>query len=186
MKRILCLLMLFCAVHAFGQKTKEDRKEEQDEKKAAGKDRVDYTVFRRQILSLTEFSDQRRRVAELRAQGKGIIKIYAVVDSLNDYDDGKFLKGYIQLIKGDEVANVYELSFDRGLKRIVLVKPTNEKLDLGDDEEKAERKAKPTTAKPVKKKKTTEDDEEEEETAEEDEEEPEPKPARKKQKDDDD
>lgn len=126
-------------------------------------------------------------MAEWRAQGKGIIRIFAVVDSLNDVEDGKFLKGYIQLIKGDEVANVYELTFDRGLKRITLVKPTTEKLDLGDDEDKAERKTKPATAKPVKKKKTGDDDEEEEEEAgEEDDDEPQPKPARKKQKNDDD
>lgn len=186
MKRILLLIMMFCTVHAFGQKTKEDRKEEQEEKKAVGKDKVDYTVFRRQILSLTEFSNQRRKVAEMRAQGKGIIRIFAVVDSLNDIEDGKFLKGYIQLIKGDEVANVYELTFDRGLKRITLVKPTGEKLDLGDDEEKTVRKTKPTTSKPVKKKKTGDDDEEDEEEAgEEDEDEPQPRPARGKKTDDD-
>jgi hypothetical protein len=186
MKRILCLLMMFCAVNAFGQKTKEDKKEEQEEKKLAGKDRVDIAVFRRQILSMPEFSEQRRRVAEWRAQGKGIIKIFAVVDSLNEYEDGKFMKGFIQLIKGDEVANVYELTFDRGLKRITLVKPTSEKLDLGDDEEKAERKPK-TTAKPVKKKKTGDDEDDEEEEADEDEdEEPQPKTTRKKRKDDDD
>jgi len=186
MKRILLLMLMLCTVHAFGQKTKEDRKEEQDEKKTANKDRVDISVFRRQILSLTEFSDQRRKVAEWRAQGKGAIKIFAVVDSLNDVEDGKFLKGYIQLIKGDEVANVYELTFDRGLKRITLVKPTSEKLDLGDDEEKAERKAKPVTAKPAKKKKTGDDDEEDEEEAGDDDDEPQPKPAHRKQKNDDD
>ena len=181
------MLMVLCATHTFAQRTKEDRKEEQDEKKAANKDRVDIAVFRRQILSIPEFSDQRRKVAEWRAQGKGIIKIFAVVDSLNDIEDGKFLKGYIQLIKGDEVANVYELTYDRGLKRITLVKPTNEKLDLGDDEEKAERKAKNATAKPAKKKKTDDEEEDEDEEAgDEDEDEPEAKPARKKPKEEDD
>ena len=181
------MLMMLCATHTFAQHTKEDRKEEQEEKKAANKDRVDIAVFRRQILSLREFSDQRRKVAEWRAQGKGIIKIFAVVDSLNDIEDGKFLKGYIQLIKGDEVANVYELTFDRALKRITLVKPTDEKLDLADDEEKAERKTKSATAKPVKKKKTDDDEEDDEEEAgDEDEDEPQPKPSRRKQKDDDD
>lgn len=183
MKKLVCLFIVLCSMHAAAQqRTKEDRKEEQDERRAAGKDRVDYAVFRRQILSITEFSDQRRKIAEWKAQGKGIAKIYAVVDSLNDNEDGKFLKGYIRLIMGGSVADVYELSFDRGLKRIVLVKPTGEQLEI---EEPAKPERKRNTASPVKKKKTGDEDDEDE-TGDDDDEEKDRKPARKNQNEDDD
>jgi hypothetical protein len=183
MKHILLLLaMALISFNTFAQaRDKEDRKEERDERKAANSDRVDIVVFRRQILTLPEFSDQRKKLAELKKQGHGIGKIYAVVDSLTDVEDGKFLKGYIELILGDNSANVYELTFDRKLKSIILVKPTGEQLEI-EKAEKPEPAARKTAhAKPVPKKKKSEDDEEDE-----DEDEDEEKPVKGKQKDDDD
>ena len=177
------VLMLNLTVNAFSQqRDKEDRKEAQEEKKAANKDRVDYTVFRRQILTLTEFSDQRRKLATMRNEGKGMGKIYAYVDSTNEQEDVRFLKGYIQLAMGDNSANVYEITYDRSLKRIILVKATGEQLEV----EKAETAEKKTPAKPgtkaKPKKKTGDEDEDEEEEEEKEEKE---KPVRGKQKDKD-
>ena len=182
-KIILMVLMLSLTVNAYSQqRDKEDRKEAQEEKKSANQDRVDYTVFRRQILTLTEFSDQRRKLATMRNEGKGMGKIYAYVDSTNEQEDVKFLKGYIQLAMGDNSANVYEITYDRSLKRIILVKATGEQLEV-EKAEPADKKAPVKTgAKAKPKKKTGDEDEDEEEEEEKEEKE---KPVRGKQKDKD-
>ncbi|MBE2290445.1 MAG: hypothetical protein IAE95_12880 [Chitinophagaceae bacterium] len=181
-KLLLATILMLCTLAGYGQqKDKDDRKEATEERKAANKDRVDYTVFRRQILTLTEFSDERRKLAQLKSDGKGIGKIYAVVDSTNEQPDDKFLKGYIQLLMGDNTANVYELTFDRNLKRIILVRPTGEQLEV---EKATPASRRPAAAKPplkTKPKKKTGDDDEEEEADEEEAEETE-KPVRGKKK----
>lgn len=177
MKILLSILAILCTLQGIAQqRTKEDRREEQDERKAAAKDRVDISVFRRQILTITEFSDQRRQIAEWKAQGKGVVKIYAVVDSLTEYEGGKVLKGYIQLVASGSEANVYELTFDRALKRIILVRPTGEQLEF-DEPEKPARK-------PAAKKKSG-NEEEDGEADEADDEEKDTRPARRKTKEDD-
>jgi len=182
----LATILMLSALAGYGQqKNKDDRKEATEERKSANKDRVDYTVFRRQILTLTEFSDERRKLAQLKSDGKGIGKIYAVVDSTNEQPDDKFLKGYIQLVMADNTANVYELTFDRNLKRIILVRPTGEQLEV---EKATPTTRKPTAAKPplkAKPKKKTGDEEEEEEAEEEENDETEkPVRGRKKEKED--
>lgn len=194
MKYILpVFFLLFSVVPAASiaqQRDDEERKEAQIEKKSANKDRVDNNVFRRQILTLPEFSDQRKKIAELRNQGKGIAKIYAVVDSLNENADEKFLIGYIQLSLGDNSVNVYEITYDRKLKNIILIKPTGETLEVEKEEKDEKATPKKTTSKPVpkkaapKKKKTDEEGDEEEDEEEKDEEEE--KPTKRKQKDEDD
>jgi len=183
---LLSTIFMLSSLAGYGQqKDKDDRKEATEERKAANKDRVDYTVFRRQILTLTEFSDERRKLAQLKNEGKGIGKIYAVVDSMNEQPDDKFLKGYIQLVMGDNSANVYELTFDRNLKRIILVRPTGEQLEVEKTTPASRRPAAvkpPLKAKP--KKKTGEEDEEEEAEEEENEETEKPVRGRKKEKED--
>jgi len=183
MRSILSILLLLVATApCFSQaRHKEERKEAQDEKKSATRDKVDYTLFRRQILTLTEFSDQRRKLAELKKEGKGMAKIFAVVDSLNENADGKFLTGYIQLVLGDNIVNVYELTFDRSVKRIILVKSTGEQLEV--EKEARSAPGKPATKAKPKKKKSEDDDEEDEEEEEKEEKE---KPVKGKQKDDED
>lgn len=157
----------------------EERKEEQQEKKANNRNKVDYTVFRRQILTLPEFDAEKKKLSELRKQTGGVPKIYAVVDSLNDADDSKQLIGYIVATLGDNTANVYEITFDRVQRKIVKVKPTGEQLEAErpDVVERRDKNAKP----PSKKKKTDDEDEDAE-----DEDEPEEKQERRKQKDEDD
>lgn len=155
----------------------EERKEAQEEKKAKNKNKVDYNVFRRQILALPEYAEQRSKLQEIRKASKGIPKINAVVDSTNDSDDTKLLTGYIVLSLGDNTANVYEVTYDRSLKKITIVKPTGETLDI-DREDATEQKNGKNVKKPAPKKKKGDEDEEESEEDEDEEE----KPARGKKK----
>ncbi len=183
MKQALTILLLLsCSFSSFAQsdrdERREDRKEVQDEKKAVNRNKVDYTVFRRQMLTLPEFAEQRAKLAELKKAGKGIAKIYAVVDSLNDAEENKLLMGYIQLTLGDNSANVYEVTFDRSVKKITLVKATGEALEIekADKEDARSTPSKPAVKKAPKKKKSEDDDDEEDEEDEQD------KPGRGKQK----
>ena len=166
---------------------KEDRKEAIDERKAKNKEKVDYNLFRRQMLSLKEFAEERKKIPELQKQSKGVVKIVAYVDSL-DADDGKnrSLVGYICEVVGDNATNVYEATYDRTTKKIINVKQTQEGAELEKeaaatksvkggsrktavkktddedadvDEKKAEKK--PTAKKAAPKKKTDDDDAEE-------------------------
>ena len=174
---ILLVLLSMCGTAAAQQdrdERREDRKEAQEEKKANNKNKVDYSVFRRQILTLPEYAEQRSKLQEIRKAGKGIPKIYAVVDSLNDTEDAKLLTGYIMLTLGDNTANVYEVTYDRAVKKIVQVKPTGETLDI-EKEEATEPTSKQNVKKPAPKKKTGDDEEEEEDEDEE-------KPTRGKKK----
>ena len=80
---ILAVILSMCGTVAAQQdkdERREDRKEAQEEKKANNKNKVDYSVFRRQILTLPEYAEQRGKLQEIRKAGKGIPKIYAVVD----------------------------------------------------------------------------------------------------------
>lgn len=183
----LAILLVITCVHAmpvWAQRDKEERREEQKEKKAATDKRVDYTVFRRQILTLPEFAEQRKKLSEIRKSTGNIPKIFAVVDSLNDTEDSKTLTGYITLILGDNTANVYEVTFDRVQRKIVKVKPTGETLEV-EKPETIERRDKNTkTAK--KKKGNDEDEDQDEPEADEDPEDKPEKPTKRKQKDEDD
>ncbi len=157
------------------QRDKEDRKEEQAERRAANSEKVDLTVFRRQILTLPEFAEERRKLIEIRKQTKAIPKIYAVADSMSEHPDPNMLMGYITLTLGDDAVNVYELTFDRKQKKIVKIKPTGDTLEiekpaLSDKQERSGKKA--TTPK----KKSDDDDEEEDDEQEE-------QPTRSKKKD---
>jgi hypothetical protein len=159
---ILALLMLL-GIPSFAQVSKEDR----EEKKAKAQTKVDYTVFRRQMLTLKEFSEQRRHAAELQRTTKGIVRAIVYVDSTNDADENKILIGYITMLIGNEPTNLYEVSFDRKLKNIVYVKPTGETVEVDEDKKPAKKPSAKTAKNP--------DDDDEEE-----------KPVKKRGKDDDD
>jgi len=168
----LCL----AAQTSLAQRDKEDRKEEQAERKAANSEKVDHTVFRRQILTLPEFAEERRKLIEIRKQTKAIPKIYAVTDSTSDNPDPNLLTGYITLTLGDDAVNVYELTFDRKQKKIIKVKPTGEKLEI-DKAEASEKQDRNGTKTATPKKKSDDDDEEEDDEQEEE------QPTRSKKKD---
>lgn len=182
---LLLLALQFTIMAQTGKKEpmdKEDRKEAIDERKAKNKDKVDNNLFRRQMLSLKEYADERKKIPELQKTNKGVVKVVAYVDTL-DGDDGKnkSLIGYICEIVGDNATNVYEATYDRAQKKIINVRMTQEGAELEkeaaaakgaskkavkktDDDDADEPKAakKTTTAKPAPKKKTDEDEDAEE------------------------
>lgn len=194
---VIALSFLVSAHAAQAQVDKEERKELSTERRSRAKDRVDWNLFRRQMLTLKEYSDERRK-------NKPPAKIVTIVDTNDDGGDTKprILNGYITLLSGDNTVNLYEVTYDRVQKAITSVKRTQEAAEMEKEEpttrttkptkEKPEAKEKPGTkppAKPVVKrkpvKKGTDEDDEEETEEEPDEEEKEEKPTRKKQKDDD-
>jgi hypothetical protein len=171
---IILFILLAFTTAAFAQTDKEDRKEQQEEKKNANKEKVDFGVFRRLIMSTKEFSDERRKIPALQKANKVPVKIIAVVDSMADSDSPTKLIGYIRQDIGDISTNVYEVVFDRTIKKIISVKPTGDANDEDKDETANEKKT-PGKHIGTKKKKDDEDEDDEDE-----------KPSKKKQKDDDD
>src|ERR1043165_876123 len=156
LKYLLCVGLLASSVSAIAQTDKEDR----EEKKAVAKQKVEYNVFRRQILTLPEFGDERRKVAELQKGTKTPIKVVAFVDSTTDADDAKTLIGFIRDNAGDNSTDVYEITYDRALKKIIAVRPTGETLEIDKDEKPVK---KGTAA--AKKQKADEGDDEEDQAA---------------------
>src|SRR5580698_6073544 len=122
MKHKLTLFLLFClslCTTSFAQKEKMDQDEKDDKREARStriKDKTDYSLFHRQMLSLKEYSDERRKIPNLQKANKMPVKVAAVVDTNADPgDDGKTLIGYITQDIGDNSSNVYEVTFDRTL-----------------------------------------------------------------------
>jgi len=175
---LLILLSLTFCIQSFGQKEKMDQDEKDDKREARStriKDKTDYALFHRQMLSLKEYSDERRKIPNLQKANKMTVKVSAVVDTTIDADDdagNKTLIGYIRQDIGDNSSNVYEVTFDRAQKKITGVKYTGENSDAEKDEK--TEPAKTTTKTAVKKKNKDDDDDDEEDD----------KPA-KKDKDDD-
>ncbi len=153
---IILAAALALATAANAQKDKTERREDRQERTAANQEKVDYTVFRRQILTLPEYSQQRRELAEMKKTVKGVPKVSAVVDSLAEPEDGKTLIGYIVASLGDNSVNTYEVVYDRRTKKIVQVRPTGEKLELDEDDRR------PGSRQPSARKKSGDDDDEEE------------------------
>lgn len=164
--RIFLLLLCSLFINAntlFAQVDKSDREERKSdlrekyqERTSKAKEKVDYNVFRRQILGLKEYADERKKIPALQKASKMSVKIVAYVDSLEG-DEGPTLTGYIQQNIGDNSINVYELTYDRAAKKIVSVKPTGETSEFEAEEKTTEPK------KTITKKKVKGDDDEEEE-----------------------
>jgi|GEM_PF-1110122 len=162
---LVCLLTLSSS--SFAQQKEKMTREEKDEKNQAREARInnknDYVIFRRQILALPEYLDERKKMPVLQKANKGVVKVTAVVDSLEDDDNSKALTGAIRQDIGDNTMNVYELTFDRKTKKIVGIKRTQEAMDA-DKEAAADKEEKTTTIKTkektvVKKKKDEDEDE---------------------------
>jgi hypothetical protein len=170
MKHKTTLFFLFCltlSITSFAQTEKMDQDDKREARSTRIRDKTDYNLFHRQMLSLKEYSDERRKIPNLQKANKMTVKVSAVVDTTIDAGD-KTLIGYIRQDIGDNSSNVYEVTFDRALKKIVNVKYTGE----GDEVEKEE-KAPP--AKTIHKKNKDDDDDDDPDDA---------KPS-KKDKDDD-
>ena len=161
--------LLTLSASSFAQQKEKMTREEKDEKNQARTARVsnknDYAVFHRQILALPEYLDERKKMPALQKTTKSVVKVTAVVDSLEDDDNSKALTGAIRQDIGDNTTNIYELTFDRKTKKIVGVKRTPEAIEADKEakEAAADKEEKTTTVKTkektvVKKKKDDDDD----------------------------
>jgi hypothetical protein len=179
MKNLISLILLtFICYPALAQADKSEKQERKteirernDERMAKSKEKVDYNLFRRQMLGLKEYAEERKKIPELQKALKTPARIVVYIDSLNDGEDNKMLTGYIREDAGDNSANVYEITYDRVQKKIIVVKPTGETIEL-EKEEGSERKTKT-----IRKKNADDDDD-----ADDDEK---PSKTKRKEKDDD-
>ena len=181
-KNILLLFLLALGITSYAQDTKSDKDERQQEirdneqeRKTVAKQRVDYNLFRRQILALKEYSDERKKIPALQKASKLPVKIVAYIDSVDDAGDeakNKTLTGYISENIGDNSTNIYEITYDRTLKKITTVKATGETSDVEQDET----TGKKATDKKASSKKTKDEDDDDAD---------EEKPTKKKDKDED-
>jgi len=110
--------------------------------KTKNKDKADFATFKKQMMGLQEYIDERKKIPKLQKQNKATVKVYVVVtkDSTADADDetqNNILNGFIRQDIGDNSFNVYEVEFDRVTKKITSVKATGEGLDPDTDVKKA-------------------------------------------------
>ena len=174
---ILFLLAFTITAHAQDDKTerKQDLRDNAAEKKLVSKQKVDYNLFRRQMLTLKEYGEERKKIPALQKASKMTVKIVAYVDSLDDAgDDAKTLIGYISENVGDNSTNIYEITYDRALKKITTIKPTGETSDIEQEDNADIKKTTPKKA-TTKKPKGDDDDDDADENP----------PAKKKSKDED-
>ncbi len=177
--KIVLLLLLSFNITSYAQTDKDDRKQDirdnAQERKTITKEKVDYNLFHRQIIALKEYADERKKIPALQKASKMPVKIVSTIDSVDDVldnDKNKTLTGYITENVGDNSVNVYEITYDRSLKKIVSVKATGETSDVEQDESDKKTGVKKTNAK---KKKGDDDDEDTDEDT----------PSKKKTKDED-
>ena len=177
--KIVLLLLLSFNITSYAQTDKDDRKQDirdnAQERKTITKEKVDYNLFHRQIIALKEYADERKKIPALQKASKMPVKIVSTIDSVDDVLDNeknKTLTGYITENVGDNSVNVYEITYDRSLKKIVSVKATGETSDVEQDESDKKTGVKKTNAK---KKKGDDDDEDTDEDT----------PSKKKTKDED-
>ncbi len=182
-KHILLAVTLLLSLTTFAQqekKTREEKNEQNQARNARMANKSDAAIFRRQLLALKEYADERKKIPALQKANKGVVvRVSVAVDTADLTDDAitKTLNGYIKQDIGDVSNNTYEAIFDRTLKKITSLKKTGdgEEVEKAEAPEKAEPK-KTDTKKPTVHKKNKDDDDDDD--ADDD------KPA-KKDKDDD-
>ena len=183
---ITVILLVALSITSYAQANKPDKNDKADRKqeirenaeehKALSKQKVDYNLFRRQMLALKEYGDERKKVPALQKASKMTVKIAVYIDSLNDAgDSAKTLVGYITENVGDNSTNIFECTYDRTTKKITAVKATGETSDIEQDESAAEPKK--TSVKKTTAKKSKDDDDDDDGDEE--------KPTNKKVKDED-
>ena len=158
MKNKITILLLLLSVASYAQTDKDDRKQDirdnAQERKILTKEKVDYNLFHRQLIALKEYGDERKKIPALQKASKMTVKITTSIDSLDDAEDdtkNKTITGYIIENVGDNSVNVYEVIYDRLLKKIVSVKATGETSDIEQDESTGKKTGeKKTTAKKAK------------------------------------
>ena len=175
---IIFILGIASGTALYAQSNKAEQAEKREENKAKAKDRTDCNLFHRQMLSLKEFSEERRKIPALQKANKGtVVKIAAEVDTSDVEAGSKTLTGFIVQHIGDNSVNVYVVNYDRADKKITTVKHTTEgtEADKADKEDKAEEPKHP--AKKTIHKKTKDEDEDADDEDD--------KPAKGKDKDED-
>jgi len=145
-----------------------------EESKMRNRARAEYSAFKRQMLALKEFAEEKRKAPRLQKENNAVVKIVATIDSV-DNDEVKTLTGYITEQIGDNSVNAYEVTFDRATKTIISVKKTGEAEEPEAAEKAQPKKATPAATHKAKKKGDDDDDDGDEDEA---------KPS-KKDKDDD-
>ncbi len=179
----ILVVAIVMSISSFAQKEKMTR-EDKDEKNAARETRInkknDIVLFRKQMMGLPEYAKEKKKIPALQKNNKGAVKVAAAIDSNENDDDAKTFIGYIRQDVGDNSTNMYEVIFDRAVRKIVSVKLTPEGADANKDEmdEKEDNvKEKQPGVKKVSPKKNKDEDD--------DDDAPEDKPLKTKQKDDD-
>ena len=184
------LFLIFCllfSLPSFAQQkekmTREDKQEKNEARTARINSKNDYAIFHRQLLSLKEYMDERKKIPNLQKANKMPVKVVVAIDTVDEGDEAsaKKLTGYIRQDIGDNSVNVYDVTFDRSVKKIVSVKRTPEALEA--DKEEAEAKAEKTTTIKTKEKTIIHKKNKDEDDDDADEEKP---TKNKKNKDDDD
>lgn len=159
---LLSFIFSLFSLFALAQREKMSREDKQ-ERNEARMSRInaknDYALFRKQMLALKEYGEERKKIPALQKASKTTVKVITVIDSNDNDEDSKTLVGYIRQDVGDNSTNMYEVTYDRSSKKIVSVKRTPEAQDADKEEmeEKAETKEKTKT---VHRKNKDEDDDE--------------------------
>lgn len=170
--KIFLIVILLCCSFPVAVLAQVPVRHASPEVRQRAKDRSDYSLFRREIGTLKEFADERKKIPALQKENKEVVKVTATIDSVDSDDTtkNKFLTGYITQTIGDNATNAYELTFDRTTRKITHIKRTGESAEPEPAEVK-EKKVPPKTevkkAAPKKKKSGDEEDDEEEEEKEE-------------------
>ena len=166
MKKKITLLAIACIAFTVSLFAQAPAVHASAETRQKARDRADYSTFRRKIGELKEMAEERKKIPALKKGNKDMVKVFATIDSADSDDTtkAKTLIGYITQQVGDNVANAYEVTFDRATKKITSVKKTGEGMEPEGEEAKEKPAAKKAeTAKPAPKKKKTGDDDDEEE-----------------------
>ena len=171
---ILFLLLISITSHAQIDKAdvkeqkadrKQDIRENAAEHKALSKLKVDYNLFRRQMIALKEYGDERKKIPAIQKASKMTVKIVAYIDSVEADDSSKTLTGFIVENVGDNSTNIFEITYDRAQKKITAVKPTGETSDIEQDETGDTKKPGPKKATTKKPKGDDDDDDDTDEPA---------------------
>src|ERR1035437_6940181 len=99
------LFLIFCllfSLPSFAQQkekmTREDKQEKNEARTARINSKNDYAIFHRQLLSLKEYMDERKKIPNLQKANKMPVKVVVAIDTVDEGDEAsaKKLTGYIR------------------------------------------------------------------------------------------
>jgi hypothetical protein len=168
MKHKIAFILLFLALGkpSFAQTEKEkltpeDKQEKNQARTIRINEKNDYALFRKQLLGLKEYADEKKKAPKLQAENKAPVKVVVAIDSIEEGDTiTKTLTGYIVQNIGDNATLMYDVTFDRAQKKIISVKRTAEATEA-DKEDSENATDKNSGEKPAVHKKNKDDDDDE-------------------------